>query len=124
MSTKLTTTSNYVNVNVFHNNDMGTALLEMLGVKSPSWTYAVAYSVVFFAIFYFFAGSLFFSTIYAVAFIALALWSYFSDKGLLRIVGVLVLHLFTYWLFGPIKLALALIAVLLIRMLLHSIFSK
>lgn len=122
MATKVITANNDVNANGVH-NDTGNALLEMLGVKSPSWQYVVAYALVLFTVFWFFAGSLFFSTLYTIAFVALALWSYFSGNAFLRIIGVIVLHLFTYWLFGPIKLAFALLAVLLVRMFLYSVFS-
>ncbi len=104
-------------------NNSGNVLLEMFGVETPSWQYVIAYALVFFTVFWFFAGSLWFSTLYTIAFVALALWSYFSGNGFLRILGVIILHLFTYWLFGPIKLAVALLAVLLVRMLLYSVFS-
>ena len=123
MARVITTAKNEVNMNGFCNSNTGNALLEMLGVETPSWKYVTAYAAVFFAMFYFFAGSLFFSTMYTIAFVVLALWSYFSGNSFLRILGVIILHLFTYWLFGPVKLAVALISVMVVRMFLQSVFS-
>ena len=105
-------------------NNIGNVLLEMFGVERPSWIYAGAYSLVTFIMFYFFAGSLWFSTLYTIAFAALALWSYFSGNGFLRILGVIILHLFAFWLFGPVKFVAALISVMLVTIFLKSVFCN
>ena len=105
-------------------NKTGNALLEMLGVERPSWIYVGAYSLVTFMMFYFFAGSFCFSTLYTIAFVALALWSYFSGNGFIRILGVIILHLFAFWLFGPVKLAVALVSVFLVTIFLKSVFCN
>ena len=123
MARVITTAKNEANMNGFCNSNTGNALLELVGVQVPSWKYVVAYVLVFFVMFYFFAGSLFFSTLYAIAFVALALWSYFSGNAFLRILGVIILHLFTYWLFGPVKFVSAVVSVMLVRMFLQSVFS-